>query len=58
MAQDRYVGRDMPILILLLALGVLQYGWVLWPQLGFWWGAIDATVIVGIVVTGLMIRKN
>ena len=48
----------MPFLILLLLLGVLQYGWVFRPELGFWWGAIDAAVMLGIVVTGLIIRKK
>jgi hypothetical protein len=56
MDEGRQPDRYMLLVTLLLVLGILQYGWVLWPELGYWWGAIDAAVIAGIALIGAMVR--
>jgi hypothetical protein len=43
-------------LLALFALGFLQFGWVLWPQLGFYVGAAQAVIFLGIVVAGCLSR--
>lgn len=48
----------MPFLILLITLGVLQYGWIIWPEIGFYTGLASFIALVGIVAVGLAIRKK
>jgi hypothetical protein len=42
--QGRTSNGHMPLLILLLVLGVLQFGWLIWPELGFSWALVDFVI--------------
>lgn len=42
--------------LLLLILGAYQYGWALWPSVGFWWGVLNTAIIVSVIGT-LVLKK-
>ncbi len=43
-------------LVLFLVLGVLQFGWILWPALGLYVGMASFIAVVGIVLIGWCCR--
>jgi hypothetical protein len=44
------------LIVLLLAAGLLQFGWVLWPEIGFWYGLVNCTVLGLILIVGGIAR--
>ncbi|MHC5536863.1 hypothetical protein ACYOEI_01155 [Singulisphaera rosea] len=42
--------KDAPLIVLLLFLGLLQFGWVFWPELGIAWDVANASLCVVILL--------
>jgi len=55
-ALSRVFNSNAFFIIILLALGVLNYGWVIWPPLGMVWALLNGTIIMGIVLAGLCVK--
>ena len=48
----KHILHDTSFILLLLALGVLSFGWVIWPKLGTVVGFINGGIITGIIIVG------
>lgn len=60
MAIQRIVNTNTFLFVLLLGLGILQFGWIFWPPLGIVWNFINGGIISAIFVIGIgiaIIRK-
>jgi len=53
-ALSRFLDSDTFLFIVLLGLGALTFGWVIFPALGSAWGIINGTIIIAIIVTGIV----
>ena len=51
---SRFLGSDAFLIVVLVGLGALNFGWVIYPALGSAWGIINGTIIVGIIITGIV----
>jgi hypothetical protein len=51
----KITASDYFLLALFIILGILNYGWVLWPTIGNIWGFINGGIIGGIFIIGLMV---
>lgn len=45
-------------LLLLLALGAFQFGWVFWPNLGIFWNIASGVLLLGIAFAGFLYKIN
>ncbi len=50
--------KDSGFPLFLLILAVMQFGWIIWPDLGFYLGMANAIIISGIIIAGLIVRKR
>jgi hypothetical protein len=46
----------MLFLILLLALAVLNCGWIIWPQIGVYAGAVQGAVFFSVLLAAVVVR--
>lgn len=44
------------VILGVIAIGFLQFGWIFWPELGFYLSLINTIIIVGILVAGITWR--
>jgi hypothetical protein len=50
----KYYLNEACFILLLLGLGFLQLGWILWPSIGTAWNFINGGIITGIMIFGLL----
>ena len=55
-ALGRFLDSSEFLIAVLVVLGALNYGWVLFPTLGLAWGLINGTIVAGIVIAGVAVR--
>ena len=55
-ALGRFLDSAAFLIAVLVVLGALNYGWVLFPKLGMAWGLINGTILAGIVIVGVAVR--
>jgi hypothetical protein len=48
--------REIGFIILLLGLGVLNFGWIIWPKLGVYAGAVQGAIFWGVLIAGGIAR--
>ena len=53
---EKITGSDLFLWVLLIFLGVLNYGWIFVPALGEYATVINGAVIITIILGGLAIR--
>ena len=53
---EKITGSDLFLWVLLIFLGVLNYGWIFVPVLGEYAAVINGAVIIAIILAGLSIR--
>jgi hypothetical protein len=53
---EKITGSDLFLWVLLIFLGVLNYGWIFVPVLGKYAAVINGSVIIAIILAGLAFR--
>jgi len=54
-ALSRLLDSSAFLITALLVLGMLNYGWVIYPKLGIVWGLLNGTIIIGIIIVGMAV---
>ena len=55
-ALSRFLDSEAFLIVVLVTLGVVNYGWVIYPALGTAFGILNGAIVAGILIAGMAVR--
>jgi hypothetical protein len=49
---------DVSLLLVLFALVLLEFGWLIWPAWGHLWAALNSLTVLNIIIVGFIARAR